>query len=472
MRFDTLLGRINRRLDSGMASERRARLHLSEAAPAPAAPTVDARSPYPGPNKVVKNKEPVRGPSPNGFTMIRDGTFQNTLQEGQPIVMWFLKGMRTCTTAIRSTMTNDVSAISGMHPKCGKHLLAILKGEAVLVPRCLVTEDEGTVELGSLRKVAKTDEHGNVVMKKDGTGPDETFVWDENSGFTDDPGGVGQAVLDPKCTLKDLDTPQNGATDKYKRKQYFQSMYWLVCTASMEEGRGVLNGDEVVSKMYEADKKAFQKYWEELAQNEQLWEWLAEEDESVTHRTERTNVFGNQLQGDEDDAYDYGSAANGSTSELGGFTEEVEPPEPEEPEDPGEPYDPEVTDDFSRRIYEIGQQYESVVQKEWFKNQALLFVKQLRNKYVDGLPQLIGGNYGVTYTDFFTTTGDRNLWYGINHYPPAKTQWTNRPMLRRTLYATDKQRTMTRRVKAVRDMFNVDMVRHPAGGGQATVKTL
>lgn len=395
--------------------------------------------------------------------------------------MWFSKGMRTSTSAIRSTMTNDVSAISGMHPKCGAHLLAILKGEKTLSPRCLVTEDEGTVEMGSVKKVPRLDpKTGKPVMKSDGTGYVTTVEIDDPDSFVDDPGGVGQAVLDPKASYAELDSPRNGASDKYKRKQYFQSMYWIVCCARMEEGRGILNGDDVIREMYENDKKAFQKYYEELAKNEDLCVWLCSVDDTVDSETGPVDAFGgNVLDGGAADyAGDFGAQANGSTVSEGVETDGVSGEDDGGMDDGGEEDDgydetrEELVDDFSRRIYDIGSQYESVVTPAWFKSQALKFINQLRNKYVDGIPQLLGGSYNLTFRDFFTTTGDRNLWYGINHYPPMATGWVNKPMLRRALYATDKQRTMLRRAKAVRDMFNIDMVRHQAGRGQATVKTL
>lgn len=419
--------------------------------------------------------------------MVREGMYPNSYNPGQPIVMWFSKGLQTSTQNLKSKLTRDVSCICGMHPFNIQHLYGILTGRATLNPSHIVTNDLGSVEYHKVAWEPDVNKNGNVKLDKDGQ-PKLKPVLGSGTWDVESPTTGSDVVLAPNASEKDLFGDTGGGSDKYVKKQFNQAMYWLTATAELGEGKAILNSDAAIQKLYNEDAKAVEKYYTELASNEEIANALFQMDLSIGYDGSLTNTPLVQDDVDEFEKQNGAGVAGGATASTAfgnGLSPTKDPGEAEadystggtstltngvpNPGNPEEEADPEkatqMSDEQARneqeemllrskmngiqqKILDMGRQYRTIVSPAWFKEQALDFVNQLRNHFVDGLTQFTGAPRSLTYMDFFTTEPDRNLVYCINHYPPQCTGWTQaNPFLANVLRTTDKELPKMTRMK-------------------------
>lgn len=491
---------------------------LSEAGPAPAPAPAPATAPAPGGirgggrggrNRNISqalNDMEVRGEQKRTpFVSIREGTYSNTYNKGDPIVMWFLQGMKGATSGIQGKLTKDISCVNGLHPQNIMHLYDILCGKTHLNPTRMVTDNKGHVS--SPVAAMSKDMKGKIVFNNT----------KNDSSWSIDYGTAPVVVLDPDTTYDECCTQRGGASEKYGQRQYYQSMYWVFLTAMQPEGQGIFNSDAVISKFYKSDMEGFKNYWHRLAENDDIVEALYDIDDQndagghplLGGKVKANKLSGGQMGNTVDMMTGVASSKLAAKPQqgMGGIgsvaapmrgvatptspgqlqdsalydeTEEhalnAEMDEEEEQErrqDEAEDEADKVADMdiIAQRIYKIGDMYEQIVPMNWFKDYAYTFVTEdMKNHFVDGIPQLISAK-GLSYTTFFVTTPDRNLWYGINHYPPQATQWKTRaPFLANVLLMSDKERPKLARIKSFIDANKVNWKESKHGG--MTVKTL
>jgi hypothetical protein len=443
---------------------------------------------------VVKQQRELAQMQRDPKRLVREGMYPNSYNPGQPIVMWFSKGLQTSTQNLKSKLTRDVSCICGMHPFNIQHLYGILTGRATLNPSHIVTNDLGSVEYHKVAWEPDTNKDGKVKLDKDGQ-PKLKPILGSGTWDVESPTTGSDVVLAPNASEKDLFGDTGGGSDKYAEKQFNQAMYWLTATAELGEGKAILNSDAAIQKLYNEDAKAVEKYYTELASNEEIANALFQMDLSIGYDGSLTNTP--LVQDDVDEfekqngagvaggatastAFGNGLSPTGDAEEAMGDYAKAMAPKPGQPTstltngvpNPGNPEeetDPEkatqMSDEQARneqeemllrskmneiqqKILDMGRQYRTIVSPAWFKEQALDFVNQLRNHFVDGLTQFTGAPRSLTYMDFFTTEPDRNLVYCINHYPPQCTGWTQaNPFLANVLRTTDKELPKITRMK-------------------------